>query len=260
MWIRTGLSSSERTTGSARAGRARLDVADELLEPLEGVVADLPAEADHGALREVPAVEVAEERVARRRADGLLRADHVPAERLVAVEMALPDVADVAPRRIGVHVHLLDDHALLAVDLVAVEARVAEHVDEHVERDVTGLGRALHVVARELLAREGVELPSDRVDLGRDVPGRRPPLGALEEHVLREVGDPALFASLVPGAGREHDEARDGLGVVHRRGQHARAVGEGRSLEGRHGAMLPRATQTSSASPASSRSTSPEVL
>ena len=188
------------------------------------------------------------------------RADHVPAERLVAVEMTLPDVADVAPRRVGVHVHLLDDHALLAVDLVGVEARVAEHVDEHVERDVARLGRALHVVAGELLAREGVELPTDRVDLGRDVPRRRPPLRALEEHVLGEVGDPALLAPLVARAGCEHHEARDGLGVVHRRGQHAGAVGQRRTLEGRHGAMLPGARQTSSASPASSRSTSAAVL
>src|SRR5919199_1605482 len=40
--------------------------------------------------------------------------------------------------------HLLDDHALLALDLVRGEARVPEHVDEHVERHVAVLGSEEH--------------------------------------------------------------------------------------------------------------------
>ena len=110
---------------------------------------------------------------------------------MIAVEEALVDAADEVARRVEVHVHLLDDDALLAVDLLGVEARVADHVDEHVERHVAGAGSALDVVARVLLAGEGVELAADPVDLGRDVAGRRAPLGALEEHVLGEVGDAA---------------------------------------------------------------------
>ena len=66
----------------------------------------------------VPVVDVAEERVAGRGADRLLAADDVPAERLVAVEKLVVDAADVVARRVEVHVHLLDDHALLAVDLL----------------------------------------------------------------------------------------------------------------------------------------------
>ena len=80
-------------------------------------------------------------RVARRAADGLLAADDVPAERLVAVEELLVHAADEVARRVEVHVHLLDDHALLALDLLGVELRVAQHVDEHVERDVARLRR-----------------------------------------------------------------------------------------------------------------------
>ena len=194
-----------------RAGLGRADRAEQLLEALVEAVAELPAEPDHEALGAIPAVDVRDERVAGRGADRLLGADDVPAERLVAVEVPLPDVADVAARRVGVHVHLLDDHALLALDLVGVEARVAEHVDEHVERDVAGLGGALHVVAGELLAGERVELPADRVDLGRDVPRRRTALGALEEHVLGEVRDPTLRPPLVARARCVHEEARDGL-------------------------------------------------
>ena len=217
---------------------ARLEVAEQLLEPLEQAVAELPAEPDDHALRPVPAVEVVQERVARRGADGLLAADDVPAERLVAVEQLLVDAADEVARRVEVHVHLLDDHALLALDLLGVELRVAEHVDEHVERRVAGLGRALHVVARVLLAREGVELAADAVDLGGDVARGRPPLGALEEHVLGEVGDAVRLGRLVARAGGEHDEAGDGLRVRHRRRQHAHAVRKRVPLEDPHAAML----------------------
>ena len=71
---------------------------------------------------------------------------------------------------------------------------------------------------------------------------------------------PALVATLVARACREHHEARDGLGVVHRRGQDARAVRELRPLERRHGAMLPRDAQTSSERAVRRRSTSSTVL
>ncbi len=202
------------------------------------VVADPAAEAHDHPLGPIPALEVAEEGVPCGPPDSLLGPDDVPAERLVAVHVPLPHVADVRPWRVGVHVHLLDDHALLALDLVGVEAGVAEHVDEHVERDVARLGGALDVVARELLARERVELAADRVDLRGDRTRRGPPLGSLEEHVLGEVGDATLLAALVAGAGGEHHEARDGLRVVHRRRDEPRPVGERGAVEGRHAAMV----------------------
>ena len=163
------------TTAGRGAGRFRSVGRPGAPRGARDVVADAPAETDHHALRAVPPVEVAGERLARRGADRLLGADDVPAERLVAVDVALPDVADVVARRVGVHVHLLDDHALLALDLVGVEARVAEHVHEDVERDVARLGRALDVVRGHLLAGEGVELAPDRVDLRRDVARGGPP-------------------------------------------------------------------------------------
>src|SRR5438552_2014072 len=86
------------------------------------------------------------------------------------------DATDVVARSVEIHVHLLDDHALLAVDLLRVEFRVPEHVDEDVERDRPVLSRAADVVARVLLAREGVELAADSVDLTTDVAGSGPAL------------------------------------------------------------------------------------
>ena len=179
-------------------------------------------------------VDVAEERVAGRGADRLLAADDVPAERLVAVEKLVVDAADVVARSVEVHVHLLDDHALLAVDLLRVELRVPEHVDEDVERDRPVLAGAADVVARVLLAGEGVELAADAVDLVADVARGRAALRALEEHVLGEVGDAARVRSLVARAGGEHDEAGDRLGVTHRRGQQPQPARKRLSLEDPH--------------------------
>jgi hypothetical protein len=53
----------------------------------------------------------------------------------------------------------------------------------------------LDVVAGVFLGGDGVELPADRIDLLRDVLGRAV-LGALEEHVLDEVGDAGLTHQL----------------------------------------------------------------
>ena len=199
---------------------AGLDVAEQVFEPLHEAVAEPPADADDHAFGAVPAVDVLGEGLARRAADGLLAADDVPAERLVVVEEALVDAADEVAGRVEVHVHLLDDDALLPLDLVRVELGAAEHVDEDVQRRVAGVRGAADVVAGVLLAGEGVELAADRVDLARDVPRRRPPLRSLEEHVLGEVRDPVRLGGLVARARGEHDEARDRLRLRHRRRQH----------------------------------------
>src|SRR6059058_5754364 len=138
------------------AGLGRRQVAEQLLELRERIVTEVAAEPDDHPLWFVPAFRVAEEGVPVGGADRLLAPDDVPAERLIAVEEFLVDAADEIARRVVVHVHLLDDHAFLAFDLFLGELRVAEHVDEDVERSVAKLGRALDVVARVLLAGESV--------------------------------------------------------------------------------------------------------
>src|SRR4029079_10421202 len=105
---------------------------EKLLRPLEEPVADPAAYAEHHARRLVPLVEVAHEGVACGPLDRLFAADDLPAERLVPPEEMLVDAADEVARRVVVHVHLLEDHALLALDLLSLEAGVAEHVDEDV--------------------------------------------------------------------------------------------------------------------------------
>ena len=230
--------------GKRRAGFRVLEVAEQLLDPLGETVADPAADADDHARRLVPVAEVVHERVARRGLHGLLAADDVPAERMVgAVDELLVHAVDEVPRRVEVHVHLLDDHALLAVNFPGVELRVAKHVDDHVERHVAVLGGALDVVPRVLLARERVELAADRVDLAGDVARGRPPLGSLEEHVLGEVRDPVRVGGLVARAGGEHHEARHGLRLRHRRCQQPEAVRESLAFEGGHASILAAAME-----------------
>ena len=217
-----------------RARLPRLQVTEQLLEPVAEAVADPSSDPDHDPLREVPGVEVVRERLARRALDGLARAEDVPAQRLVGEEQPVVDVADVSLRRVQVDVHLLEDHALFLLDLGRVETRVTEHVDEHVQRDVSCLRRALDVVAGDLLAGEGVELATDRVDLRRDRARRRAALGPLEEHVLGEVRDALRRLGLVARSGGEHHEACDRRHLGHRCGQDADAVRQRRLLEDCH--------------------------
>ena len=132
------------------------------------ILADHAADADDHAVGRVPLFDVVDERVAVRAADRVLRAERLPAERVVAEHEPLVHRADVVARRVEVHVHLLEDHALLALDLLGVELRVADHVDEHVERGVAVGAGATDVVARVLLRGEGVELAADPVDEGRE--------------------------------------------------------------------------------------------
>ena len=197
-------------------------------------VVEPAGDADDRARRLVPAVDVVEERLARCGADGLLAADDVPADRLVAVHQRVVHAADVVARRVEVHVHLLDDHALLALDLFGLELRVAQHVGEDVERDALVLGRAPDVVARVLLAGERVELAADAVDRHADVARGRPPVGSLEEHVLGEVRDAVRLLGLVAGARGEEDEDGRGGDLRQRGGQQAQAVVEGRAFEDGH--------------------------
>ena len=214
----------EGSTVRRRAGIVAAEVAEQLLELRQQAVADHAGDADDHPRRRVPPVDVIGERLAVRRLDRVACAERLPAERVRAEEQLFVDRADVVPRRVVVHVHLLEDHALLALDLLGVELGVAEHVDEHVERDVALLTGAADVVAGVLLRRERVELTADLVDLHREVARGRAALGSLEEHVLREVGDPAVGRLLVARAGSEHDVAGDRLRVVERRGQDAQAV------------------------------------
>ena len=75
-----------------------------------------------------------------------------------------------------------------------------QDVGQEVGRERQVLVEHRHVEAGVLLRGERVHLAADRVDRPGDVLGR-PGLGALEDQVLDEVGDPAQVGGLVAAPG-----------------------------------------------------------
>src|SRR5258707_15657069 len=79
--------------------------------------------------------------------------------------------------------------------------------------------------ADDLFAGVGVEVAADSVDLAGELL-RGAGGGALEDHVLDEVGDAVEVERLVAGAGGQPDAHADGADVGDRFGEDEQAVGE----------------------------------
>ena len=121
------------------------------------------------------------------------------------------------------HLHFLEDHRLLPLDIAGVEARTQEHVGEKIGRHLQMLIEHAHVEAGVLLGREGVHVAAHGVDGARDV-FRRPRLRALEDEMLDEVGDPSPLERLHPRARLHPDAHGHGANPGKRFGDHADAV------------------------------------
>ncbi len=88
----------------------------------------------------------------------------------------------------------------------------------------------LHVVGGVLARGVGVEVAADRLDLAA-MCGGVAALGALEGHMLEEVGDAVLGLRLVAGAGGDIGAERDGLHRGHAFGDDRQAVGQAGDLD-----------------------------
>ena len=107
-------------------------------------------------------------------------------------------------RVVLVHADLLQDNAPLGLHIGVVELGVEEHVAQDVRRLVQVGVQHPGVEAGALLGGEGVDLAPHRVHLLGQLPGGAP-AGALEQHVLDEVGRAVLRRALVAGAGAHPD-------------------------------------------------------
>ena len=97
-----------------------------------------------------------------------------------------------------------------------------------------GLGfflQHLDVVGRLLARGIGVDVAAHRLDLLGNLRGGAA-LGALERHVLQEVGDAVLLRQLVAGTGADIGAERDRLHPVHAFGDDGQAGGEAGQLDG----------------------------
>ena len=147
--------------------------------------------------------------------DAFLRAENRSAERMPFPERLREDLVHEVVGRVLDHLDLFEDDLLLAFDVDLVERRPQHDVGKDIDGDRQVLVEHLDVVARVFLGRERVELAADRIDSLRDVFGRARGR-ALEQHVLDEMSDAALFVGLVPRAARQPHAEADGAHVAHR--------------------------------------------
>jgi hypothetical protein len=109
---------------------------------------------------------------------------------------------------------LLHDHVLLALQLLRIERRIGQDVGENVERE-RHVGREhARVIGRALDTGRGVEVAADGLDLLGDLAGGSP-RGALEGHMLQEMGDAMLVGALIAAATAGPDAERGGLQMRH---------------------------------------------
>ena len=185
-----------RDVGDGRA--ARRDVGEGPLDQRADLrMLEVADRGDDEVRRDVGVGEVAAQRglIEGRHRVGLT--ENRPAERVIGPEPAGEQLVDEVVGRVLDHLDLFEDDLLLALDLGGVEGRRGDQVREHVDGQRQMLVEHLDEVAGVFLGGEGVEVPADRVDLLGDVFGGAGG-GALEEHVLDEVGDAFVRRGFVP--------------------------------------------------------------
>ena len=111
---------------------------------------------------------------------------------------------DQIVRRVGDAVDLFEDHVPLGLEIALAEQRTAHQIGEDVHRERKVLVEHVGLVAGVVAAGEGVEAAAAHLELERELPGR-PPLGALEHHVLEQMGDAHLLGPLVRAGGAHVD-------------------------------------------------------
>ena len=162
-------------------------------ELLDRLVLQVPGGRHHDRGRQVSRIVVGGDRVHRQRRHHVAAADHRPPERMVAEHGRRQHVVDLVLRLVLVHRDLLEHDLALGLEVGIRGAQ--QHVPHHLERAIEVLVEEVRVQDRRLLAGGRVHVGAEAVELLGDLLGREL-LGALEQHVLEEVGDPACsFAS-----------------------------------------------------------------
>ena len=167
--------------------------------------------------RHIGAAEVLAQRLSGEPLDSFLRAENGPAERVSLPEILREELVHEIVGRILDHLDFFEDDFLFATDLVFDERGTHDDVREQLDGERQMLVEHLDVVAGVLFRRERVELAANRVDRLRDILGRSR-VGALEEHVLDEVRNPAERVGFVARPPRQPHANRHGPNLRHRLG------------------------------------------
>ena len=178
------------------------------------LVIDLAGRREDEAARGVMAMHIAADGLAREAADDLGLAQHRPAHGLVGKGGRLEMIEDDVVGRVLGLADLLQHHGALARQLLGIEGRVLQDVADDVDGE-RQIGRQdLGVIGRLLAGGIGVEMAAHRLDLLGDGAGRAA-LGALEGHMLQQMGDAVDLRRLVARADIGPDAEGDGLDGFH---------------------------------------------
>src|SRR5580700_8607888 len=213
-----------RAGGPGEARKTFFDIGD-----YRGVI-DRAGGGHHDVGRAIVPPEIVAQRAAVERPHRLGGAEDGAAERLLRESDGVQMLEYQIVRGVGDGADLLDDDALLAGDLLAVEGGIGQDIGEHVQRQrYVGLEHA-RIIGRGLGAGRRIEIAADCLDLFGDLAGGAPPR-ALERHVFEKMRNAVLVAALVAAAGGDPDAERGGLEMRHRIGHHVDAGFQGRYLD-----------------------------
>ena len=132
---------------------------------------------------------------------------------------------------------LLQDHMLLALQLLLVESRIDENVGEKIDGERHVVLEDAGIIGGRFDTGRGIELAADILDLFGDLAGTAP-VGALEGHMLEEMGNAMLALGLVAGTGLDPDAERRAGKLRHGIGGDGKSVGKLRDFDA-HAASAP---------------------
>ncbi len=158
--------------------------------------------------------------------DGFGGAEDRAAEGVAGPELLGEELMDQVVGVVLIHLDLFQDDALFFLNVVGGEGGVQDEVGEQVKGDGNVRVEDLDGEADGFLGGVGVQVAADGVDLAGKLL-RRAGGGALEDHVLEEVGDAVGLGGFVAGAGVEPDAHGDRAQGGHAFGEDAEAVGQG---------------------------------
>ncbi len=182
----------------------------QLGRPLHLDVAD---DADDHAVRRVPRPIVGAQGRGVQTPQPFLGPDPPTAHAVGAEQLGVERLGRDGARGVELAIGLLDDHLELARQLLRIDGGVHQRVSLDVQRPLQTRGRRRHddVVRRHVVRRAGVHVAADPLDVAGDL-ARTPNGGALEVHVLQDVGDPDPLVGLVevarPHVGHDRDDRR----------------------------------------------------
>ena len=195
-----------RPAARGRLGRGAIEPALALEHREQLVVIHVARGGDHEVATVVPGAVQASEIVGGEGGQGGGAAEDGVAVGVTRPELGRVQLEHEIVRRVLDAVDLLEDHVALGFEVALPEERPPREIGEDLDRERQIGVERMRLVAGIVAAGEGVEAPAPHLELERQLLGRTP-LGALEHHVLEQMGDAHLLAALV-GARRAYVESR----------------------------------------------------